>query len=76
MARITMLLAAAAVLNPLGLDIVRSAYFAGEQLSRNIRQPIAWIAIAILATMVCLEWTLRSLILKRRAGRAPIATVT
>jgi hypothetical protein len=67
----TMLLAAALVLNPIGRDIVDSALFSGEQLSRNIWQPIALIAIAILATVVLLEWAFRTLILKRRANRAP-----
>jgi uncharacterized membrane protein len=63
----TMLLAAVLVLNPIGRDIVDSAFFLGERLSRNIWQSIALIAMAILATMVSLEWALRTLILKRRA---------
>jgi hypothetical protein len=33
---ITALLAAAVVLNPIGLDIFYSAFLSGEQLSRNI----------------------------------------
>jgi hypothetical protein len=64
----TMLLAAAAVLNPIGMDIIYSAFLTGEQLSRNIWQSIALIAIAILAALVLLEWTLRELILRRRAS--------
>jgi len=43
----TMLLAAALVLDPVGRDIVGGTFFSGEQLSRNIRQSIALIAVAI-----------------------------
>jgi hypothetical protein len=64
-----MLLAAAVVINPLGLDVLNSAFFSGEQLSRNIWQPIAAIAVAILVALVLLEWCLRMLALKRRARR-------
>ena len=71
----TMLLAAAAVLNPIGMDVIYGAFLTGEQLSRNIWQPIAWIAIAVLATLVLLEWTLRKLILRRRASSEPIANI-
>jgi hypothetical protein len=71
----TMLLAAAAVLNPIGMDIIYSAFLTGEQLSRNIWQSIAWIAIAILAALVLLEWTLRKLILRRRASGEPTAKI-
>jgi hypothetical protein len=67
----TMLLAAALVLSPIGRDIVGSAFFSGEQLSRNIWQSIALIAIAILATIILLEWALGTLILKRRANSTP-----
>jgi hypothetical protein len=62
---ITVLLAAAVVLNPIGLDIFYSAFLSGEQLSRNIWGSIAWIGIAILATIVLLEWVVRIHILKR-----------
>jgi hypothetical protein len=64
---VTALLAAAAVLNPIGLDVLYSAFFSGEQLSRNIWGSIAWTGIAILVTIVLLEWIFRTLILKRRA---------
>ena len=62
----TALLAAAVVLNPIGLDIFYSAFLSGEQLSRNIWGSIAWIGMAILAMTVLLEWIVRTLILKRR----------
>ena len=64
---ITALLAAAVVLNPIGLDIIYSAFLSGEQLSRNIWGSIAWIGMAILAMIVLLEWIVRTLVLKRRA---------
>ena len=63
---ITALLAAAVVLNPIGLDIIYSAFFSGEQLSRNIWGSIALIGMAILAILVLLEWIVRTLVLKHR----------
>ena len=64
---ITSLLAVAVVLNPIGLDIIYSAFLSGEQLSRNIWGSIALIGMAILAMIVLLEWLVRTLVLKRRA---------
>jgi hypothetical protein len=63
---ITLLLAAVVVLNPFGLEIIYAAFFSGEQLSRNIWQPIAITAGLILILLIALEWWLR----KRRAARA------
>jgi formate hydrogenlyase subunit 3/multisubunit Na+/H+ antiporter MnhD subunit len=57
----------AALLNPLGLDIIQAAFFTSEALSRNIWLPLASIAIVILVTMVGLEWLFRTLALRRRA---------
>ena len=62
---ITMLLAAAVMLNPVGLNLIAAAFFSGEQLSRNIWQPIAICIGLVLALLIALEWWLR----KRRAGR-------
>ena len=62
---VTALLAAAVVLNPIGLDIFYSAFLSGEQLSRNIWGSIAWIGMALLVLIVLLEWIVRTLILKR-----------
>ena len=45
-----MLLATVVALNPVGLEFLRSAFFAGEQLARNIAQPIVLTAMAILAS--------------------------
>ena len=62
-----MLIAVAAALNPLGLDVIRLAFFANEALSRNIWGPIALTGMAILAMIIVLEWQIRKLIIKRRA---------
>jgi hypothetical protein len=70
---ITMLFAAVAVLNPIGRDVLYSGFLSGEQLARNIWQSIALIAIAILATLILVEWTLRMIILRRRASGTPTA---
>ena len=66
-----MLLAAAVAVNPLGLDVLRAAFFSGEQLSRNIWGPIVLTGLAIMALIVGLEWMIRMRIMKRRARRAP-----
>jgi hypothetical protein len=63
-----MVLAAVAVLNPLGQDIIYAAFFSGEQLSRNIWQPIALGAILILALLIALEWWIRKRLRARRAA--------
>ena len=68
-----MLLAAVLVLNPLGLDVLNTAFLSNEQLSRSIWQPIALIAIGILLALLLLEWFLRTLVLKRRARRTTTA---
>ena len=67
---ISLLLSAAAVLNPVGFDILHSAFFAGEQLARNIAQPIVLTALAIMAVVIGLEWLVRSLIARSRARGA------
>jgi len=71
---VTMLLAAVAGLNPIGQDVLYSGFLSGEQLARNIWQSIALIAIAILATLILVEWTLRTIILRRRASGTPTAS--
>ncbi|MGY4479350.1 hypothetical protein [Bradyrhizobium sp. USDA 3364] len=63
---ISLLLSAVLVLNPVGLDLLHSAFFAGEQLARNIAQPIVLTALATMAVVIGLEWLVRSLIARRR----------
>jgi len=70
---VTVLLAAAVVLNPIGLDIFYRAFLSGEQLSRNIWGPIAWIGIALLALTALLEWIFRTRTLKRSARNTTTA---
>ena len=62
-----MLLTAVIALNPIGLDFLRSAFFAGEQLARNIAQPIVLSAMVILALTGALEWLVRLFLINRRA---------
>ena len=67
-----MLLATAVALNPVGLEFLRSAFLAGEQLARNIAQPIVLTAMAILGLIGVLEWLVRLFVFKRRARGATI----
>ncbi|AWL95946.1 MULTISPECIES: hypothetical protein [Bradyrhizobium] len=67
---ISLLLGAAVALNPIGLDFLHSAFFAGEQLARNIAQPVVLIALAVMVLAVMLEWLVRSFLVKRRARGA------
>ncbi len=52
---ITLVIAAIAALNPVGLEFLRNAFWSGEQLSRNIAQPIVFIGIGILIALAALE---------------------
>ena len=67
---ISLLLGAAVALNPVGLEFLRSAFFSGEQLSRNIAQPIVLSALAILVLVGIIEWLVRFVVFKRRARGA------
>ncbi|MDX3972018.1 hypothetical protein ACSHT2_04340 [Bradyrhizobium sp. PUT101] len=67
---ISLLLGAVVALNPIGLDFLQSAFFAGEQLARNIAQPIVLAALAVMVLVMVLEWLVRSLLVKRRARGA------
>jgi hypothetical protein len=64
---VTASIAAVLALNPLGLDFISSAFFSSEALARNIAGPIVLTAMAILVTLILLEWAVRTLVLKRRA---------
>ena len=67
---ISLLLGAVVALNPIGLDFLHSAFFAGEQLARNIAQPIVLTALAVIVLVMVLEWLMRSFLVKRRARGA------
>ena len=60
-------------LSPLGRDVVESAFFAGEALSRNIWAPIALTIFAVMAAAILSEWLIRSYIRNRRARGATTA---
>jgi hypothetical protein len=70
---ISMLVSLILTLNPLGRDVVESAFFAGEALSRNIWAPIALTIFAVMAAVILVEWLIRSYILNRRARGATTA---
>ena len=62
---ITMVATAITMLNPIGQDFIYGAFFAGEQLTRNIAQPIVFIAIVIMLASIALEWWVRKLWARR-----------
>lgn len=64
--RITLLLAAAAVLNPVGLDFLRSAFMSNEQLSRNIARPIVLMTGGVLGVLCLLEFGIRQYLVKKQ----------
>ena len=68
-----MLLATVLALNPVGLEFLRSTFLAGEQLTRNIAQPIVLTAMAILGLIGALEWLVRVFVINRRARGEPTA---
>ena len=65
---ISLLTSLVLTLNPLGFDVVRSAFFASEALSRNIWAPLALTAMALMALAIVVEWLIRTAILRRRLG--------
>jgi hypothetical protein len=62
-----MVLAAVIAFNPLGIEVIHAAFFAGEALSRSIWGPIALAGMAIMALIVLLEWRIRKFIIGRGA---------
>ncbi len=71
---LSILLSVILTLNPLGTEIIYAAFVSGESLSRGIWQPIALVMLALLAAVVLFEWSIRTLILNRRARGAATAT--
>jgi hypothetical protein len=68
---ISLLLVAFAVLNPIGLDFIRTALFSNEQLSRNIAGPVVLMVLAVLCVLALIEFFVRVALLRR--NRAAIA---
>ena len=67
---ISLLLGAVVALNTIGLDFLHSAFLSGEQLSRNIAQPIVFSGLAILVLIGIIEWLVRFVVFRRRARGA------
>jgi len=63
------LISAAAALNPIGQDFIIAAFFSGEQLSRNIAQPLVFIAALALVVLGLVEWWIRMMLRKRTAAK-------
>ena len=63
---IAILLAAAAVVNPVGLDFLHGAFMSNEQLSRNIARPIVLMIGGVLGALIALEFILRKYLMRRR----------
>lgn len=55
----SLLLAAAATLNPVALGIIHDAFYAGEQLSRSISWALIVVYSPVLAAIVVIEFGIR-----------------
>lgn len=62
---ITFCVGAMLLILPLGQDLIHGAFFSGEQLSRNIMQPVLAVVVAIWAILVAIEWIVRTLLARR-----------
>jgi hypothetical protein len=62
----TLVVAAAVGLTSVGRGAIHNAFFSGEQLSRNIAQPIVYSAILIVIALGLLEWLIRRWLSNRR----------
>jgi hypothetical protein len=69
---IAMLLSIIVLVSPIGTGVLHDAFFSGEQLSRNIAQPVAFIGFAILISICIIEWLVRTIVSKRRARGARV----
>ena len=67
---ITLLLAAAAALNPVGYDIITNAWNSGEQLSRSLGQFLVYTALGIAAAVGLLEFGVRKFLISRQSRLA------
>jgi hypothetical protein len=63
---ITMLLSAAAALNPVGYDIIYNAYNSGEQLARSLGQFAVYCAFGIAAGVGLIEFGIRKFLISRQ----------
>ncbi|HEX7884058.1 MAG TPA: hypothetical protein VF499_15135 [Afipia sp.] len=67
---ITLLLAAAVALNPVGYDIITNAWNSGEQLSRSLGQFLVYTALGIAAIVGVLEFGIRKFLISRQSRLA------
>lgn len=67
---ITLLLAAAEALNPVGYDIIYKAWHSGEQLARSIGQFLVYVALGIVAVVGLLEFGIRKFLISRQSRLA------
>ncbi|HEX7791326.1 MAG TPA: hypothetical protein VF467_12485 [Afipia sp.] len=67
---ITLLLAAAAALNPVGYDIIYNAWNSGEQLARSLGQFLVYTALAIATGVGLLEFGIRKFLISRQSRLA------
>lgn len=67
---ITLLLAAAVALNPVGYDIITNAWNSGEQLSRSLGQFLVYTALGIAAAVGLLEFGVRKFLISRQSRLA------
>ncbi|MBB5050185.1 hypothetical protein HNQ36_000133 [Afipia massiliensis] len=65
---ITLLLTAAAALNPVGLDFLHGAFMSNEQLSRNIARPIVFMIGGVLGVLYVLEFGIRQYLVKKHVA--------
>ena len=63
---ITLLIAAAAALNPVGYDIIYNAYNSGEQLARGLGQLLTYCALGMAAAVGLLEFGIRKFMISRQ----------
>ena len=70
---ISLLVIAIAVFNPVGLDLLDTALFAGEQLARSIAQFIVMVYLGGLCGLALVEFMIRILLIRRAQRRAAIA---
>jgi hypothetical protein len=65
-----MLLATAAVLSPVGLDVIRTANNSGEQLSRSIAWALIYVYGGGFLALIVVEWLARWWLAWRKRRRA------
>jgi hypothetical protein len=61
-----MALTAIAVLNPVAFDVIRGAFYSGDQLARSLGQLLLMVFGGIAVAMIVLEWLVRWYWARRR----------